>query len=73
MCAECQWEIALETADEITDMIEDLPDEANAFAASIEDLTSNIRAWITEHEHVTDKQVNSLENMHRGAEKWLQD
>lgn len=76
MCSSCSWQEALETADEIIEMIDDISEDSDRgqeFASSIDEKTRNIRAWIQEHEHTTDKQVNALENMHRGAENWLQD
>lgn len=73
MCNDCSWEEALETANEIIDMVEEIPEHGEEFAQGVQERTTSIRAWIQEHEHATDKQVNALENMHRGAEKWLQD
>lgn len=73
MCSDCSWEEAIETADEILEICDELPEAGDEFRQSVEEKTRRIRAWIQEHEHCTDKQVNALENMHRGAEKWLQD
>ncbi len=73
MCSNCGWQDAKETADQILEMVDELPEAAEEFATSIEEKTQSIRAWISEHEHTTDNQINALDNMHRGAEKWLQD
>lgn len=71
MCSDCAWDSAVDTADEILELLEELPDEAASFGISIEEKVSQIRAWVSEHEHATDKQVNALDNMHRGVLKWL--
>jgi len=66
------WEDALEIADEILDMIDnDLPEEAEEFAESVEEKVRDIRNWIEDHRHVTERQVEALENMKRGCEKWM--
>lgn len=75
MCGTCAWDTAIETANEIVEMAEEISelDGGGEFAQSVTERTTSIRAWVTEHEHATEKQINALDNMHRGSEKWLQD
>ena len=62
---------ALTLCDTILSKIEELPDGAFDFGASVEDKVGNMREWIEKNSHVTDKMMASLENMHAGVRKWL--
>jgi hypothetical protein len=66
-----QWKAALERCCEITRMVEELQDRAFDFGASVEEKVYDIAEWIEENEHVTDAQLNALENMHGGVARWL--
>ncbi len=41
------------------------------FADSVEERADSISQWVADNNHVTDSQLNSLENMLFGLEKWL--
>lgn len=62
---------ALELCDTILAKIEELPDAAFDFGASIEDKVGGMREWIDQNSRVTDKMTAALENMHAGVKKWL--
>jgi len=55
MCDKCNWESYLDLADEILD------DESLNFA---EDTVMNIQAWIDDNSHVTENQVQALNNIY---------
>lgn len=65
------WEEAAELCDEILEKLHELPDRAEEFKESVEGKVESMKEWILEHEKVTDKQADSLENMMAGAERWL--
>lgn len=57
-------------ADLILSKVNDLPEAAEEFAASIEEKTSGILEWIEENDHVTDAQIDALDSMAAGVERW---
>jgi len=71
MCGNCNWEEAHAQAQELLELLDQLPDAAEEFAESVREKTEGILVWIEESEHVTDAQETALENMFLGAEKWL--
>lgn len=62
---------ALDICKEISNMVEQLPEQAEDFGQSVESKMLSIRDWIEKNDHATDKQVNALENMHAGLKKWV--
>ena len=63
---------AIELCDEILEtLLPDLPDQASDFAVSVEDKVTDMRDWILERDHVTDRQADALLNMKFGCERWL--
>jgi hypothetical protein len=70
--SELEWDEALELCDEIEEMLQDLPDRAAAFAQSVGEKIEDMGRWIEENEHVTQNQIDALQNMKSGCEKWLQ-
>lgn len=65
-----EWEMedddamdAVDLCDEILELCEDVPDRSGDFATSVTEKVESIREWICEHDHVTEKQMASLENM----------
>lgn len=58
-------------AKEILDKIPELPERAEEFAISVEQKTTSIMTWIHDNEHATEKQINSLQNMNAGVDRWL--
>jgi hypothetical protein len=71
MCEHCGWPDVLAEVDETLAMLDELPDQAEEFAASVEDKLEGIKAWIEEKEHATDRQVEAVQNMAAGARKWM--
>jgi hypothetical protein len=70
MCETCDWEGALELAEEIQDEAEELPERAEDFASSVTETATDMATWIEENEHVTEAQETALENMRAGITKW---
>lgn len=58
---------------EILERLDDLPQRAERFSEGVREKTEGILSWISEHEHVTDRQSDALENMLRGIKKWLKE
>lgn len=65
------YEDAIELADEILAMCEDLPERAEDFRDSIETKVKDMREWIEENQYVTERMATALENMHGGVTAWL--
>lgn len=63
--------MAMQIGKEIMDKLSDLPERAEEFAISVEQKTVSIIKWVEENDHATDKQINSLQNMNAGIDKWL--
>lgn len=66
-----EWETALETCDEILSDCDDIPENGKDFAESVREKVENIKEWIVNNGAVTDNQLNALENMKYGVERWL--
>ena len=64
---------ALELCKEIEDLLPDMPDtyNANNFREGVEAKVTDMQEWIKANNTVTEKQMNALENMKRGVEKWI--
>ena len=62
---------ALQIGKEILEKITDLPERAEDFAISVEQKTNSIIKWVEDNDHATEKQINSLQNMNAGVDKWL--
>ncbi len=76
MCDSCSWSEALEqiaaareTLSEVRDT--NSSDAASDFCDSIEERLAGIEEWVTENEHVTERQVEAIGNMAEAAEKWV--
>lgn len=72
MCDDCDWEGALDEIDEALDDINELPDRAADFAESVEEKLRGIDQWITNASHVTDAQMEAIENIRDGIDKWME-
>ena len=70
MCNDCDWENALEQANDLIERAGDLPERASDFAESVQETLEGIASWIAENEHVTDAQQTALDNIEGGIEKW---
>jgi len=64
---------ALKLCDLILSRIEDLPERAFEFGASVEERVTSMRQWIDEKKHVTPKMKASLDNTYAGIKKWLRE
>jgi len=62
---------ALELADSILEKITDLPERAEEFGDSVESKVISISETIESRNHVTPAQMNALENMLAGVERWI--
>lgn len=62
---------ALEIADSILMLVDDLPEEGEDFGLSVAEKAESIAANIRKHRRVTDGQLNALENMLAGVERWF--
>ena len=65
------WEEALEIVDEIHEVADDVPERGEDFAISVTEKARSIGATIAEREHVTDAQMEALENMLAGLQRWV--
>ena len=77
MIEEGDHEAALEKCQAIEDAIEEIlmfnthsRDDMIDFLDSVGDKVADMRTWITDNEHVTQNQINALENMHDGVVAW---
>lgn len=61
----------VELCEEILDSIGDLPERAEDFASSVSEKVESIQEWIEENDHVTEAQMDALENMKSGVERWM--
>lgn len=66
------WERSLEQCEAILEAIDDLPERAADFAASVQEKVESISDWIEGHETVTSAQAAALDNMERGVHAWLE-
>ncbi len=64
---------AIELADEALEMIDDLPDAAYDFGESVKEKLTDIRSSIIQHNRVSDKQRQAIENMAAGIGRWVRD
>ena len=64
---------AIDLGKEILKLIDELPEQATDFAASVEEKTNSICSWVHNNNHATDKQIAALEGMLGGCEKWVND
>ena len=64
---------AIDLCDVILDqLLDELPDEASDFRASVEERVTDMRQWVVERGHVTERQAEALQNMRAGCERWLE-
>jgi len=62
---------AVELCEEIYEMIDDLPERAEEFGDSVKAKTLDIHKTIEDREVVTPMQMQALQNMRAGLEKWF--
>jgi hypothetical protein len=61
----------LEDSLSLLNMLENLPEKAGDFASGVREKLESIRLWVQDHDKVTPKMLTSLQNMQRGAERWV--
>ena len=66
-----EWRKRLDQCDEIMDLLDELPERAEDFAAGAGETVHDIAEWIQEHQEVTPKQAAALDNIQAGAERWI--
>jgi len=66
------WIGALKKIESIEGILEQLPDEASDFVASVTEKLNSMREWIEKKHWVTDKMVNAIDSMENGAMRWLE-
>ena len=64
-------EDAIVLCDEILELIEELPDDAEDFGMQVGERVDDIKEWIEDNERCTDPQATALENMKAGVERWI--
>jgi hypothetical protein len=69
---EYDWEEALDLGHSILDDLEELPERAEDFAASVEEKVRDILATIELGQHCTPGQWQALENLAAGVRRWLE-
>lgn len=69
--SELEWEEALDLCKEIEELLQDLPDRADDFSRSVGEKIEDMGRWIEENEYVTQNQIDALQNMKSGCEKWI--
>ncbi len=62
---------AVEQCDRILRDCEDVPERGEDFASSIMEKVESIRDWIVKHDNVTEKQLDSLDNMESAVGRWI--
>ena len=62
---------AFEACDELLEVLDRLPEAAEEFADGVRDKALDIRATVERSGRATPGQLRALENMLRGAERWL--
>jgi hypothetical protein len=68
-----EWKRALKLCHEIELACEQVPEAGEDFASSVLEKTTSIADWIEHQEHVTEDQLEALQNMREGLEAWMQD
>jgi len=64
-------EEALDHCEEILRLVDAIPTAGQAFADSVAEKAEAIKAWVIEHEDVTEDQLTALRNMREGVERWV--
>ena len=66
-------EEALAIAEEIEALASELPEDGEDFGTSVTEKAADIARNIEAHNRVTDKQLDALENMLAGLQRWFPD
>ena len=63
----------LELCNEAIRDCERVPERGADFAGSVQDKIESMMDYAEEHDHVTERMADALENMHTAIRKWLRD
>lgn len=64
---------AMELAEEINELICELPEAGEDFGMSVAERASEIARTVEERMEATSSQIEALENMLEGVKKWIRD
>lgn len=64
-------ERALMLSRKIISSSRDLPEEAEDFAVNVREKAESINQFIQKNDYVTPKQIQALENMMEGVDRWF--
>ncbi len=67
------WRAALATARDVLGLCEDVPEAGQEYAESVYEKVSSIMETISSKERVTDRQLEAMQNMRAGLEKWIEE
>lgn len=63
---------AVKFCNELLADLEDLLERAEEFVDSVTEKVTSMMEWIEENNHITDKMQDSLRNMRRGCDRWME-
>ena len=61
---------AVQDIDDLCGRLAMLPERADDFADGAGDILRNIREWIVENDHATERQLSAIENIDGGVSRW---
>lgn len=73
MCTKCEWEPLLGDIHTLLTDCGELPEAGEQYSITVMEEARNIRAFITEHEHCTNKQKRAVSDMQDGVNLWFTD
>lgn len=73
MCNVCNYLVFLREIETLLSDVKDIHVGGSQFAEDVTEKASNIRAMITEHEHVSQNQRDSIEAMQHGVDRFFSD
>jgi hypothetical protein len=65
------WEEAVWALEILLDDLDDIPDAGWDFADSVRESAESMKDWIEENEHVTERQLETIENWQVAVSKWI--
>ena len=65
------WEEALYALEILLDDLDEVPEAGEDFAESVREKAESMKDWIEENEHVTERQLETIENWQVAVSKWL--
>ena len=71
MCDECDWESEIERCNSLMDMCNEVPERGEEYASSVHEKAGSISATIEDNQHVTEKQMEAIDNMMAGVQRCI--